>query len=182
MDQRRRGLSTIAGVLLIMALATDAKAGLLHNEVAKKVAQLIDLLHDESATEYQEARGISIIKLPRGPTVAIAVFTLESFSFGNNYTQFLAVFATTRVPHDTRHVPSIPPRLALIDLAAVWGRLWRHVASKPISVRKSRHGMLMRFATVEFTPADAACCPSQKAHATYTVALWPGARLKEVKQ
>jgi hypothetical protein len=172
----------MAGVLLAIALTTHSEAGLLHKEVAQKVTQLIDLLRDESATEYQEVRDISIVKLKSGRTVAVAVFTLEGFSFGNDYTQFMAVFSTTRLPNDKRNLPHIPPRLALIDLTAVGGRFWRNVESKNIRVRAGRHGMIIRFDTVEFTSKDPSCCPSQKSHATYTVELWPGSRLKVLKK
>src|SRR5215467_1955822 len=177
-----RKLIAVAGVLLAMALTTDTEAGLSHKEVAQKVTQLIDLLRDESATEYNEGRGISIVKLKGGTTVAVAVFTLEGFAFGNDYTQFMAVFAMTSLPNDARNLPHIPPRLALIDLTAVGGRLWRNVESKNIRIREGRHGIIIRFATVEFTPKDAACCPSQKSHAKYTLEPWPGSRLKELKK
>jgi hypothetical protein len=180
MSQIRRRLIAVAGVLFAIVITTDSEAGLLNTEVAKKVTQLIDLLRDESATEYKEVRGIRIAKLTSGITVAVAVFTLEGFSFGNDYTQFMAVFSTTRFPHDERILPHIPPRLALIDFTAVGGRFWRNVESKNIRVREGRHGIIIHFDTVEFTPEDAACCPSKKAHATYTVELWPGSKLKEM--
>ena len=170
----------MVGILIALVLTTDSEAALLNTEVAKKVSQLVDLLRDESAAEYKEARGIEIVKLTGGITVAVAVFTLEGFSFGNDYTQFMAVFATTRFPHDKRSLPRIPPRLALIDFTSVGGRLWRNVESKNIRVRTARRGIRIGFDTVEFTPADVACCPGRKAHATYTVELWPGARLKEM--
>ncbi len=171
-------LIAVVGVLLTVVLITDSEASLLDTEVANKVAQLVDLLRDESAAEYKEARGVRIVKLTSGITVAVAVFTLEGFSFGNDYRQFLAVFATTRFRNDERSLPHTAPRLALIDLSAVGGRLWRNVESKNISVRAGRRGIIIRFDTVEFTTADAACCPSKKAHATYTVELWPGSKLK----
>lgn len=178
----RHRLIAVAGVLLAMALTTDTEAGLLRKEVARKVTQLIDLLRDESATEYNEGRGISIVKLKGGTTVAVAVFTLEGFAFGNNYTQFMAVFAMTRLPNDARNLPHIPPRLALIDLTAVGGRLWRNVESKNIRIREGRHGIIIQFDTVEFTAKDAACCPSQKSQAKYTIELWPGSRLKALQK
>jgi hypothetical protein len=178
----RRRLIAVAGVLLAIALTTDTEADLLHKEVAQKVTQLIDLLRDESATEYKEGRGISLVKLKGGTTVAVAVFTIEGFSFSNDYTQFMAVFATTRLLHDARNLPHIPLRLALIDLTAVGGRLWRNVESKNIRIREGRHRIMIRFDTVEFTPKDAACCPSQKSHAKYTLEPWPGSRLKEPKK
>src|SRR5712691_11150643 len=169
-------LIAVVGVLFAIVMTIHSEAGLLHKEVAKKVTQLIDLLRDESATEDKEVRGISIGKLTGGRTVAVAVFTLEGFAFGNDSTQCMAVFATTRSLNDARHLPHMPPRVALIDLTAVGGRFWRNVESKNIRVREGRHGLMMRFDTVEFTPTDAACCPSQKSHATYTVELWPGSR------
>jgi hypothetical protein len=177
-----RRLIAVAGVLLTIALTTDTEAGLVHKEVAQKVTQLIDLLRDESATEYKEGRGISIVKLKGGITVAVAVFTIEGFSFGNDYTQFMAVFATTRLPNDTRNLPHIPPRLALLDLTAVGERFWRNVESQTIRVHEGRRGIIIRFDTVEFTAKDAACCPSQKSHAKYTVELWPGSRLKALRK
>ena len=177
----RRRLIAVAGVLLALAFARNTEASLVHKEVAQKVTQLIDLLRDEAATEYKDGRGISIVKLKGGITVAVAVFTLEGFSFGNDYTQFMAVFATTRLPNDTRNLPHVPPRLALIDLTAVGGRFWRNVESKSIRVREGRHGITIRFDTVEFTLTDAACCPSQKSSARYTVELWPGSRLQALK-
>src|SRR5262249_28104441 len=124
--------------------------------------------------------GIKIVKLSSGITVAVAVFTLEGFSFGNDYRQFVAVFATTRLPNDNRTLPQIQPRLAFIDFTPVGGRLWRNVESNNIRVHAARRGISIRFDTVEFTPADAACCPSKKAQATYKVELWPGSRLKEM--
>jgi hypothetical protein len=178
----RRRLIAMAGVLLAIVLTTDTEAGLLHKEVAQKITQLIDLLRDESATEYKEGRGISLVKLKSGIMVAVAVFTLEGFSFGNDYTQFMAVFATTRSPNDARNLPHISPRMALIDLTAIGGRFWRNVESKNIRVREGRHGIIIRFHTVEYTAKDAACCPSQKSHAQYTVELWPGSRLKALKK
>jgi hypothetical protein len=178
----RRRLIAVVGVLLAIALTTDSEAGLLRKEVAQKVTQLIDLLRDESATEYKEGQSISIVKLKGGITMAVAVFTIEGFSFGNDYTQFMAIFATTRSPNDARNLPHSPPRLALIDLTAVGGRFWRNVESKTIRVREGRHGIIIRFDTIKFTAKDAACCPSQKSHAKYTVELWPGSRLKALKQ
>jgi hypothetical protein len=179
-----RRLIAVVGVLLTMVLTTDSEAGLLNKDVAQKVTQLIGLLRDESVAEYKEVRDIRIAKLTSGITVAVAVFTLEGFSFGNDYTQFMAVFSTTRLPNDERILPHIPPRLVLIDFTAVGGRLWRNVESKNIKVREKiragRHSIIIRFDTVDFTPEDAACCPSKKAHATYTVELWPGSRLKEI--
>ena len=179
-SQIRRTLIAVVGVLITLVLTTDAEAALLNTEVVKKVTQLVDLLRDESAAEFKEARGIKIVKHTNGITVAVAVFTLEGFSFGNDYWQFMAVFATTRFRNDERSLPHIPPRLALIDFTPVGGRLWRNVESKNIRVRTARRGISIGFDTVEFTPADAACCPSKKAHATYTVELSPGSRLKEM--
>src|SRR5262245_7564077 len=167
-----RRLIAVVGVLLAIVLTTHSEAGLLNKDVAQKLTQLIDLLRDESAIEYKDVRDIRIAKLTSGITVAVAVFTLEGFSFGNDYTQFMAVFCTTRLPNDERILPHMPPRLALIDFTAVGGRLWRNVESKNIRVREKiragRHSISIRFDTIEFTSEDAACCPSKKAHATYT--------------
>jgi len=69
----RRRLIAVAGVLLAIALTTDTEADLLHKEVAQKVTQLIALLRDESATEYTEGRGLSLVKLKGGTTVAVVV-------------------------------------------------------------------------------------------------------------
>src|SRR5439155_27385255 len=59
--QIRRRLIAVAGMLLAIILTADSEAGLLKTKVTEKVTQLIDLLRDESATEYEEVECLAAL-------------------------------------------------------------------------------------------------------------------------
>ncbi|MDP1758990.1 MAG: hypothetical protein Q8K77_04255 [Thermodesulfovibrionales bacterium] len=147
---------------------------MIKDEVNAKVTQLAALLRDSYAKEYLDFRGIQIFRNEREELlVAAAVFTIEGFAGGNNYTQFLAVFA---------NLEGLEKRLSLIDFMAVGGKGGRSIEFKKIKINITEKGILITVPTLEYGPDDAMCCPSVKSNATFLVEVYRGKRLEEIKQ
>src|SRR5438093_7678039 len=98
-------------ILLLLPNQALANDKAIRDEVNAKVSQVVELLRDSYAQEYEKARGIQILKTGEDDTVvAVAIFTIESFSQGNNYIQFMAVFTNLSEPE------VLSPRLSLLDV------------------------------------------------------------------
>ena len=114
----------------------------------------------ERGDEYEEARKVVAGDLNGdGVPETIVLYTIEGQRGSNNYIQYLAVFERRN------------GRLAPLAHAAVGGKLRRSVELSGINGKK------ITLATLSYGPRDAACCPSIKGTAWYTLA---GRNLREV--
>jgi hypothetical protein len=144
--------------------------------VVEKLTTLISLLRDGYAHEYKEARGIHIFRTSAGSSVAVAIFTIEGFADGNNYSQFMAVFATLGTKLEGQ-----PPRpLSLLDVMAVGGKGWRSVDPKNVLISSRGDEISINLDTREYAPQDPMCCPSKKSKAVYVIRPHVRGRLKEL--
>ena len=169
---------TVFFILLLFPFQASANEKALKDDINAKVTQLASLLRDSYAQEYPEFRGIQILKNDNEDLiVATAVFTIEGFAGGNNYTQFLAVFSKLSGESEGH-----PKRLSLVDFMAVGGKGERIIEFKQIKINKMKNEILITVPTLEYGPNDAMCCPSIKSKAQFTIEPYEGNRLKEIKQ
>jgi len=147
-------------------------------EVADKIAILVELLRDGFAQEYKDARGIQLFHTPEGPCIAVAVFTIEGFESGNNYTQYMAVLAT--LGEELKDGQPLP--LSLLDVAAIGGKGWRGIDSKHVRINREGQDIAIALDTKEYGPDDPMCCPSKKSKTVYLIRAHPRGRLKELEQ
>lgn len=145
-------------------------------DAARKLSAVVDLLRDGYAQEYEEARGIHLFRTPEGSSIAVLVFTIEGFGRGNNYTQYMAVFAT--LGEESKDQPHRP--LSLLDVAAIGGKGWRSVDSKNVRIDSQEQAIAINLNTQEYVPDDPACCPSKKSKTVYLIRPHVRGRLKEL--
>jgi hypothetical protein len=79
------------------AMAFDQGPGIASaNEILaqlnKRVSELSSAVNDEYGSEVLADRRVRVMDVPHYGTIALATFTIEGFSLGNNWHQFLAVF------------------------------------------------------------------------------------------
>jgi hypothetical protein len=173
--------------LLLLVITPNigvANEASIKNELSAKLSQLVELMKDPYAEEYEKARGIAILKMGNSENeehtlvVAVAVFTIESFALGNNYTQFMAVFANLSEDSEGH-----PQRLSFLDVKAVGGKGIRGVEFNKIKLNLSKDGkILITVPTLEYGSKDPMCCPSIKSSIKYSIEPSVGGRLKEVKR
>lgn len=87
-------------IILLMTLLLDSSNAAdikIENEVNAKVTQLAMLMGDSYSHEYPEYRGMKLLRDDKdNMVVAVSIFTIEGLEGGNNYTQFMAVFAALK--------------------------------------------------------------------------------------
>jgi hypothetical protein len=84
-------------------------------QINGQVSRLVSAINDEYGAEVLAARRVRLIDVPDYGTMALAVFTIESFAMGNNFHQFLAIFG----PPDEPNEKSVWPYYSLTGLAEV---------------------------------------------------------------
>ena len=163
--------------MFLLPVPADPDDKTIRDEVNAKVTQLIELLRDSYAQEFPDYRGIQILEDKKSDrAIAVAVFTVESFALGNDYTQFMAVFANL-----SEESAGHPKRLSLLDVIAVGGKGVRGVEFKSMKMERSKDGILITVPTLEYGPKDAMCCPSVKSKAQFVIDPNVGGRLREIK-
>ena len=162
-------------LLLLLPTLAGANDKAIRDEVGAKVSQLVALLQDSYAQEFQKARGIKILKTGKdNAVIAVAIFTVEGFRGGNNFTQYMAVFADLSEESQGR-----PKRLSLLDFMEVGGRGMRYVDFNDIRMKKSKDEILITLSTLEYGPDDGKD-PSIESKARFIIAPYNGGRLKEI--
>jgi hypothetical protein len=182
-EERMRGQAYILAALLIFLMSpvrfveqTGADESTEKEQVAKKVTALIELIRDAKAEEFQEARCIHMYRTAHGTTVAVAIFTVEGFWGGNNYTQYMAVFANLAEVVESR----TPKLLSLRDFAAIGGGGWRNIDPKNVAITSQGEAITINLSTKEYGPDDPGCCPSKKSNSVYLIDIrqgWKSSRL-----
>ena len=168
-------------VLFVIPVSGYGNDKAITDEVNADVSKLVALMKDSYAEEYEKARGIKIMTdNVDNNVVAVAVFTIESFGLGNNYTQFMAVFTNLSTAS-----PGHPQRLSLLDVKVVGGHGLRAVEFGKINIRKvniKERKVLITMPSLEYGPEDGMCCPSIKSNIQYSIELAVGGRLVEIKK
>jgi len=177
---RKNGMKKIATTIFLLFLSpllAIADDNALKSEVNSKVTQLTSMIGDPYSQEYTSARGIQIMIRDNKDNlaVAVAVFTIESFGLGNNYTQFMAVFANL-----SKESEGHPQKLSLLDFMAVGGKGIRSLDFKNIRLKQSQRDIIIAVPTSEYGPEDAMCCPSIKSEAQFIIRPRVGGRLLEI--
>jgi len=154
------------------ALATD---NAIEDVLDAKVSEVVESLRDEFAKEHEEARGLFIHELNDNNTVmAMAIFTIEGFSRGNNYSQFLAVFL---YPAKKSHL--YKKDITLLDVKSIGGKGEREIDNEDIRVAQKDNKLFILLNTTEYGPNDPMCCPSVKSNAIFSIVPAVGGKLKE---
>lgn len=162
--------------LLLFPIRAGANEKAIKDEVNTKVTQLAAIMGDSYSQEYPDYRGIQILTNDKeNMVVAVAVFTIEGLGGGNNYTQFIAVFAALSEESEGH-----PKRMSLLDVMPVGGKGLRGIEFKNIRMKESERDIVITVPTAEYGPRDAMCCPSIKSEAQFIIHPYVGGRLKEI--
>ena len=167
---------TCSLILLLFPIPAIANEKVLEDQINTRVTQLGAMMGDSNSQEYPEARGIQILRNDKEDMlVAVAVFTIEGLGGGNNYTQFMAVFAAL-----SEETEAHPKRMSLLDVMAVGGKGLRGIDFRHIGIEQSKRNIVITVPTAEYGPNDAMCCPSIKSEAQFIIYPHVGGRLKEI--
>jgi hypothetical protein len=109
-----------ASLLLACTLAHAADQPAISKPLEEQVGRLVELYKDSFATGYPEATRVQTLKTGKDSELTLAVFTIEGFDMGNNYSQYLAVFSSTPNEEGQEHY-------SLVDAMQIGGGGWRSV-------------------------------------------------------
>lgn len=109
-----------ASLLLACTLAHAADQPPVPKHLEEQVGRLVELYKDSFATGYPEATRVQTLKSGSDGELTLAVFTIEGFDMGNNYSQYLAVFSSTPNEEGQEHY-------SLLDAMQIGGGGWRSV-------------------------------------------------------
>jgi hypothetical protein len=109
-----------ASLLLACALAQATDQPPVPKPLEEQVGRLVELYKDNFATGYPEATHVQTLKTGQYSEITLAVFTIEGFDMGNNYSQYLAVFSSTPNEEGQEHY-------SLLDAMQIGGGGWRSV-------------------------------------------------------
>ncbi|HEY8157208.1 MAG TPA: hypothetical protein VIF10_00765 [Methylobacter sp.] len=112
-----RTLSTFFIFILLISPTTFAATSI-PKPLAEKIQNLVTVLSAGYAVGYPKATMIQTIKGGGNTDVTLAVFTIEGFDGGNNYSQYLVAFSP-----ETMEDGKQPFRL--IDVMRIGGGAWR---------------------------------------------------------
>jgi len=172
----KRVLLAILLMLLLLPVPARANDNQFMQEINSKVTQLASMLGDSYSHEYPEYRGIQILTNKKEDIIAAAaVFTIEGLAGGNNYTQFMAVFASLSIESEGH-----PRKMSLIDVMAVGGKGIRGIEFKNIIMKQVNRDIVITIPANEYGPKDAMCCPSIKSEVQFIFQPNVGGRLKEI--
>jgi hypothetical protein len=167
---------TVFLFISLFPIVSIANEKALEDEINERVTQLAAMMGDSYSQEYPDYRGIQILRHDKeNMLVAVAVFTIEGLGGGNNYTQFMAVFAAP-----SKETAGHPKRMSLLDVMAVGGKGLREIEFKNIRMRQSKRNVTITVPTAEYGPNDAMCCPSIESEAQFIIYPYTGGRLKEI--
>jgi hypothetical protein len=114
-----RALSVFFIFALLMTPAIFADSSV-PKPLFAKIQNLITVLSDGYAVGYPQATMIQTIKGGFNTEVILAIFTIEGFAGGNNYSQYLAAFSPETMADGKQ-----PFRL--IDVVRIGGGAWRAI-------------------------------------------------------
>ncbi|MBB4865709.1 hypothetical protein HNP46_004610 [Pseudomonas nitritireducens] len=109
-----------ACLLLACTLAHAGEPQAIPKPLEEQVARLVELFKDGFATGYPEATRVQTLKTGQGSEIILAVFTIEGFDMGNNYSQYLAAFTPSANEEGVVHY-------TLLDALVIGGGGWRAI-------------------------------------------------------
>jgi len=138
-----------------------------------QIKRLAGLLGDSHATAYPESAMVQTVSLPQGRTLAVAVFTIESFGGGNNHRQYLALF------EQDRNEQGPLDHFSMLDVMLIGAKGWRAIPALKVDSRVDENTgkVLLAIPAMVNTPSDALNFPSRKA----TILLEFDRELRELK-
>jgi hypothetical protein len=107
------------GLASIFASETNA-APTVPKPLTIQIQRLVDLLSDGYAVGYPKATIFQTVKTKKNNEITLAVFTVEGFGGGNNFSQYFAVFS----PETTENGKQ---QFMLIDVIPIGGGGWRSI-------------------------------------------------------
>ena len=146
--------NALASALLITLLSFSSSASLTQSpaDTALIKAYIAKQAKQEGGDEYEDARKIIEGDLDNDNTADLAVlYTIEGQHGTNNHVQYLAVFLR------------VNGKLVPVTRTIVGGKSQRSVELE--SIEKG----VIHLTTLSYTAKDAACCPSKKGKAQYTL-------------
>lgn len=147
-----------ASLLLACTLTQAAEPAPIPKALEVQVEHLVALLKDSYASGYPEATLTQTLDTGEESQLTLAVFTVEGFGMGNNYSQYLAAFSPEANEEDV-------PHYRLLDVMRIGGDSWRAIdklEAKLVSDPAGEH-TLIDIPVMENTDDDAPNFPSKAA-------------------
>jgi hypothetical protein len=169
-------LRLFTAALFFACTLTQAAEPKIPKALEQQVGHLVALLKDSYATGYPEATLVQTLDTGEDSQVTLAVFTLEGFGMGNNYSQYLAVFN----PEENEEGV---PYYSLLDVMRIGGDSWRAIDKLDAKLVSDPAGeqTLIDIPVMENTDDDAPNFPSRAAVIHLSLDGSPSLRLVEIK-
>lgn len=147
-----------ASLLLACTLTHAAEPAPVPKALEEQIGRLVALLKDSYATGYPEASLTQTLNTGEESQVTLAVFTVEGFGRGNNYSQYLAAF----FPDENEEGV---PNYRLLDVIRIGGDSWRTIQNLQAKLVSDPAGeqTLIDIPVMENTDEDAPNFPSRAA-------------------
>ncbi|MCP1645303.1 hypothetical protein [Pseudomonas citronellolis] len=145
-----------ASLLLVCTLTHAANPEPIPKSLEEQVGRLVELIRDSYATGYPEAAQVQTLKTGKDRQVTLAVFIIEGFGLGNNYSQYLAAFSSDANEEGKVHY-------SLLDVIKIGAGGWRSIEkldAKLIS-NLANEQVLIDIPVMENTSGDATNFPSR---------------------
>jgi len=165
-----------AALFFICTLAQAAEPKPIPQALEAQIGHLVALLKDSYATGYPDAALVQTLDTGEDSQVTLAVFTIEGFGMGNNYSQYLAAFT----PEENEEGV---PHYSLLDVMRIGGDSWRAIDKMDARLVSDPSGeqTLIDIAAMENTDDDAPNFPSRAAVIHLSLAGSQSLRLVEIK-
>lgn len=151
----RRSMSTLVLACSVF-LAAPANA-VEPTPLEAQIKRLAGLLGDTYARAYPESAMVQTLSLPQGRTLAVAVFTIESFGGGNNHRQYLALF------EQDRNEAGPLEHFSMLDVMLIGAKGWRAIPALKVEsrVEEKTGKLLLAIPALANQPQDALNFPSR---------------------
>ena len=165
-----------ATVFLASTLTHAAEPKPIPKALEQQIGHLVALVKDSYATGYPEATLVQTLDTGEDSQVTLAVFTVEGFGMGNNYSQYLAAFTPEENEEGVTHY-------SLLDVMRIGGDSWRAIDKLDAKLVSDPSGeqTLIDIPVMENTDSDAPNFPSKAAVIHLSLEGSNSLRLVEVK-
>lgn len=149
-------LHLLTASLFLACTLTQAAEPPIPKPLEKQVGHLVELLKDSYATGYPEATLVQTLNTGEESEVTFAVFTIEGYGMGNNYSQYLAAFTPEENEEGVKH-------FSLLDVIRIGGDSWRSIDKLDAKLVSDPAGeqTLIDIPVLENTDSDAPNFPSK---------------------
>ncbi|MGN8273717.1 hypothetical protein [Pseudomonas sp. SMN5] len=169
-------LHLLTASLFLACTLTQAAEPPVPKPLEEQVGHLVALLKDSYATGYPEATLVQTLNTGEDSEVTLAVFTIEGFGMGNNYSQYLAAFTPEENEEGVQH-------FSLLDVIRIGGDSWRSIDKLDARLVSDPSGeqTLIDIPVLENTDSDAPNFPSKAATIHLSLDGSQSIRLVELK-